>query len=39
MSDKKILLQLLGYQGIKTTTVFTHVMQQKKISVKSPLDV
>ena len=39
MSDKKILLQLLGHQDIKTTMIYTHVMQQKKISVKSPLDV
>ncbi|HHE39021.1 MAG TPA: hypothetical protein ENL20_10690, partial [Candidatus Cloacimonetes bacterium] len=37
--DIRTVQELLGHQDIKTTMVYTHVMQKKKISVTSPLDI
>jgi integron integrase len=36
--DIRTVQELLGHLDIKTTMLYTHVMQKRKISVKSPLD-
>lgn len=37
-TDIRIIKELLGHNNIKTTEIYTHVTDVKKMSVRSPLD-
>ena len=36
--DIRTVQELLGHKDVRTTMIYTHVMQKNKIGVKSPLD-
>jgi len=38
-SDIRTVQELLGHKDVKTTMIYTHVMQKPGINVKSPLDI
>jgi site-specific recombinase XerD len=38
-SDIRTIQDLLGHRELTTTMIYTHVLQQNKLGVKSPLDM
>jgi len=38
-SDIRTIQDLLGHKELTTTMIYTHVLQQNKLGVRSPLDV